>query len=470
MSYFPKVVIYDTSGCQIEIHTDVDGGKYLSVAAIQAVHVDSNNSSSGSGLAASASYVGISTSTLGIAGIQVSFYADQNCLLYIQQSGDNINWDISDSYDFRTTDNFGITVQSVSSYYRVVVVNNSPVATTVFRLQSLLCPIIEALPRSLNSYGNLKTSGGIIDEETGGRVETDGIGSLKTITPVRLVGVSFSGSTLDTNFWSASLTGSASATVGGTLILATGTTASSISRVTSVRKANKVPSASNQFRAVIRHINTPASNCVRRIGAYNSEEGFFFELNGATLGVGSRKAGVDTTIYSGSFSGNYGKSVVIDTNLRRLTITYGSYSVKFFINDVLLHTIINMNGLALTNTLSLPCRAEVYNMNGNITNNSSEVRFMCIVRLGELYGNTQNAYLGTNATSVLKYDAGILRRIIVTDNVGTIIAYDSVTGGGTIITSIDAAKVLGSIQFDTSFSNGLTIVVGSNAKCTVVYE
>jgi hypothetical protein len=469
MSYFPKVVIYDTSGSALEIHTDVDGEKYLGVATIQAIHVDPNNSISGSGIGISGSYVGMGTSTLGIAGIRVAFYADQNCILYVQQSIDNINWDISDPYDFRTTDIFGITVQTISSYYRIIVVNNSPVATTIFRLQSILCPIVEALPRSLNSYGHLQTSGGIIDEETGNRVETDGIGAIRTANLVRLVGVSFSGSTIDTNFWSTYLTGSASAIQGGELILSTGTSASSIARVTSVRKGNKIPGASNQFRAVIRHINTPSASCVRRIGAYDDQDGFFFELNGATLGVGSRKAGVDVLVSSGSFNGNYGKSVVTDTLLRRLTITYGSYSTKFFINDVLLHTISNMNSLAPTNTLNLPCRAEIYNVDGNITNNSVEIRFMCIVRLGELYGNTQNAYISTNTTTVLKYGAGILRRVIVTDNSGTLNVIDGI-GTGTTIASIDAAKVIGSIQFDTSFSNGLTVVSGTGAKCTVVYE
>lgn len=463
-------VIRDTSGCPIEVHTDVDGGRYLSVAAIQAIHVDPNNSISGSGLPASGSYVGIGTSTLGVSGIQLSFFADQNCMLYVQQSNDNINWDISDPYNFRTTSDFGITTQAVGTYYRIVVVNTSPVATTIFRLQSLLCPIVEALPRSLNSYGRLETSTGIIDEETGNRVETDGIGGLKTVNSVRLAGVSFSGSTLDTNFWSASLTGTGSITVGGEIILATGTTASSIARITSIRKANKVPSASNQFRAVIRHINAPASNCIRRIGAYGNLDGFFFELNGSILGVGSRKSGVDTTVYSGSFNGNLGKSVVTSTSLRRLTITYGSFSAKFFVNDMLLHTISNTDSLAPTNTLSLPCRAEIYNIDGNTTNNSSEVRFMCIVRLGELFGNTQNAYIGTNTTSILKYDAGILRSVIILDNAGTVSLYDSVGTATTPIAVIDAAKVVGHIPFDASFSNGLTVVTATNAKCTVVYE
>jgi hypothetical protein len=122
-----------------------------------------------------------------------------------------------------------------------------------------------------------------------------------------------------------------------------------------------------------------------------------------------------------------------------------------------------------TNTLTFPCRAEIYNVNGNVTNNSVEVRFMCIVRLGELFSNTQNSYISTNTTTILKYGAGILRRIIVTDNVGVVTLIDGI-GTGTTIAVIDAAKVIGSVQFDTSFSNGLTVVTGTNAKCTVVYE
>lgn len=70
----------------------------------------------------------------------------------------------------------------------------------------------------------------------------------------------------------------------------------------------------------------------------------------------------------------------------------------------------------------------------------------------------------------LKYGAGILQRIVVTDNAGTIVVYDNTTNSGTIIANIDAVKTVGSLDFGAPYNIGLTIVIGTNAKCTVIYE
>lgn len=68
-------------------------------------------------------------------------------------------WDISDVYNYYSaTNNFGVTVQAVNSYVRVRVINQTASPTTYFRLQTALCPIVEAVPRSLSSEGNLKTA------------------------------------------------------------------------------------------------------------------------------------------------------------------------------------------------------------------------------------------------------------------------------------------------------------------------
>lgn len=79
-------------------------------------------------------------------------------------------------------------------------------------------------------------------------------------------------------------------------------------------------------------------------------------------------------------------------------------------------------------------------------------------------------YIGTNTTTICKYGSGVLQRINITDNAGTLVVYDSVTATGTIIASIDAAKTVGTLEFNAPFSNGLTVVSGSGTKCTVIYE
>jgi len=72
---------------------------------------------------------------------------------------------------------------------------------------------------------------------------------------------------------------------------------------------------------------------------------------------------------------------------------------------------------------------------------------------------------------VIKYGAGTLHTIVNNDNSGSVIVYDNTAGSGTIIASIDLAKVLGTLTFNAPFSNGLTIVTtGAGAKITVTYE
>jgi len=82
----------------------------------------------------------------------------------------------------------------------------------------------------------------------------------------------------------------------------------------------------------------------------------------------------------------------------------------------------------------------------------------------------RSKYISTNTTTICKLGAGRLHRVIVTDNAGRITLYDSKTATGTIIAVIDAAKVFGSIEFSTSFSNGLTIVTAGGSKVSVIYE
>ena len=66
--------------------------------------------------------------------------------------------------------------------------------------------------------------------------------------------------------------------------------------------------------------------------------------------------------------------------------------------------------------------------------------------------------------------AGVLQKIVVTNNAGSIVAYDNTTNEGTVLANIDSSKTLGTLDFGAPYNDGLTIVVGSSAKCTVIYE
>lgn len=456
----------------VGVHKYVDDEYFLSTASIQSIFVDANNTNN-LNLTSENSYTfaGAATSTIGVNSIRWTLNTDKNATVYVEQSIDGVNWDISDSFDYYYINGGdGGSIKTVAQSYRMRVVLTGTEDTTSFRLECALTPISEPLPRALDTKGRLKVGSNIEDAETGVHVDVEPLGSLKTITPVLLAGTGFGGSTKDTNFWSEAVTGSGTVTQAGQIIIATGITPNSTSAYTSVRKGRKSPGSTNQFRAVAGLTTEPQANNIRRIGCYDAQDGFFFQVNGLIFGVGSRKGGVDTIVSSGSFNGNLGNTFSPELSLLRLVIDYNAVSAKFFINGVLLHTIYSLSAFPTTNSLTLPAKMENINSGGNTTNNTFTVRFASILRLGPLLTSGNYKYMGANGTYILKYGAGTLQTIVNTDNAGTVIAYDNITAAAPIISSIDTAKALGTLGFSAPFNTGLTIVVGGGAKITVVYE
>lgn len=140
----------------------IAGNRYLGVSTVQDIEVSASNSSTAN-LASAASFTGTSQTTLGAGAIQVVFFADQNFTLQVQQSQEDpgVNWNVVDSWTY-TANSTGVdaarTIQAVASSVRVVATNNGGSTTTVLRLQTVICPICDALPRGLTQLGNLKTA------------------------------------------------------------------------------------------------------------------------------------------------------------------------------------------------------------------------------------------------------------------------------------------------------------------------
>jgi hypothetical protein len=107
-----------------------------------------------------ASFTGIGETSLGVSGIKINFISDQVCRVQVQQSMDNVtdHWDVVDQFTSEAGIGEGRTFQVIGSYFRVVVTNITNTTTTYLRLQAVLCPVVEAVPRTLSNRGNQKTS------------------------------------------------------------------------------------------------------------------------------------------------------------------------------------------------------------------------------------------------------------------------------------------------------------------------
>jgi uncharacterized Zn-binding protein involved in type VI secretion len=302
---------------------------------------------------------------------------------------------------------------------------------------------------------------------------------LKTTETTRLVGSTFVGTTIDPNFWvSAVAAAGANTQTGGQVTSTTGTTANGSASLTSVRVARYYSTAGNFYRGVHRLPDAGTANNVRRWGAFDDNDGAFFQLSGTTFSIVTRKATVDTTVSSGSFNGPTGTTFTPGTNVRAYEIHWNNSTVWFYADNVLIHTA-SFPTTTWASTPSLKCRVQNVNSGGSTTNVSIETRTMAIARNGVAFTRPQYYNLANvNETRVLKYGPGTLHSIFVGDPAitGTITLYDNTAGSGSIISTLNTAdiNVVNALQFGQSgidFYNGLTYVSASNpGNVTFIYE
>jgi len=176
-------------------------------------------------------------------------------------------WDIKDSFVVNANDSFGVTVQAVNSYVRIRVQNISETTTTYFRLQTALCPIVEALPRSLDANGNFKVS--LKEDLQGNKIENSNLGEMQVVERSRIVGTQFDGSAVDTNFWTTSVATGTVAQAGSTVTITSGTASPHHAALYSNRRARFVTGTSSKYRAHIRLADTGTANVKRRWGIGN---------------------------------------------------------------------------------------------------------------------------------------------------------------------------------------------------------
>ena len=392
------------------------------------------------------------------------------------------HWDITYCFDYLYSvggKGMGETVQATQSYWRIRVINVGTATTTYFRVAGVLCPIATPLPSALSHDGRLNVVATLVGSQNEGRHVWVNPTNEIAISPVyRMVGTAFEGSTLDDNFWDDDecLRDGTVVASNGEIKLLTNTTAAGLSILQSVRKARFVAGSAMIFEGAYNFKTALTANNTRRVGAYtldgslDVEDGFFFQVSGTTTSVGYARDGSVTLVNSGSFNGKLGLgwSVTADTYYK-MSIEYTPMGAFWYINGVLLHKISAGHPSAY---MTLPITME--NENVGI---DTAIELHCvgayIGRQGELYTNPTYKWIATNGTHILKYGAGVLHKIIVSDNKGSVSIYDNTSAAAPIIAILDTAQganPMGSVEFNAPFNTGLTIVTASDIYVTVVYE
>lgn len=534
---------------------------------LQNVIEDTNNGSTAN-LASGAIFVGTATSTLGVAGIQVSLKSDQNCEIHVYQApstslvdgkgttaanntttmtgtgteflneveiGDTIvfdsggtpqtkviasitsdtvldvtvaftggsltgktyqhyPWDVDDEYDYQANREFGVTTQAINSYVRVTVQNIGSSTTSYLRLQTALCPIVEAVPRSLSEEGNLKVGVYEIEDEVGSKVRISPNGALSLCKSVRLAGVTFSGTTIDANFWTwAGANNGSGVQTGGQFELRTITapatsSANGASALQSVRSGRYVNGVPNLCRMQVDFGGAAIANNTKRWGCFTGTagsptDGAMFELINQAQSVAVYTGGTPTRISNGSFNGDYGRTIPTPTSvaagIQTFEIIYNSRYVYFYFNNVLVHKL-EAATAPWSSTLSFPLRAENYNTASSTTDTSLKIRSFVILRYGEQVSQPTSYYHAAGVTAAagvnLKFSSGNIHSITFQSlNNSVITLSDSLTVLTPIIfATTGIAAVTQPVTIDLRgipFFAGLRLgVIGANSTVTVIYE
>lgn len=527
----------------------------------QNVVADTNNSYS-SNIVVGVPFVGSATSSLGVAGIQVSLKTDQNCLVYVEQApdtslhngkgtvsannsttltgsgteftrelhiGDTIvfdsggtpqtktvteiasdtsltvdtaftggslsgktyqhyAWDISDEYEYLASqNNFGVTVQAVNSYVRVRVINTGSATTSYFRLQTALCPIVEAMPRALDEHGHLKVKIEHISDEYGFEVENTPIGEMRVAEPTRLAGTNFdlngNSGAVDNNFWTPVVSNNGTIVQSaGEVILSTNTTSPNGTAILhSVRRSRYVSGSSMCYRAVVA-LSAGATNNKRRWGVgWGSSmptitDGAWFQLDGTEFSVNTQLANGavnKVTIFNGELGATYTPS----TDIATYEIYWTNSSVWFVIGGIVLHKV-SASSDKWSSTMSPYIYFDNVNSNNIQTDHTLKCRVASIRRLGSLLTQPSSYYQALGqAGATLKFGAGNVHSVVISRavNNAVITLSDSTTTTTPVRWAMTAGAAINApISIDLKgmpFFDGLRLTTsGANSEVTVIYE
>ena len=308
------------------------------------------------------------------------------------------------------------------------------------------------------------------------------LSDVRVAEATRVVGAQFSGTTVDSNFWTSTVANSATITQAASEItLTSGVNTAASAQLHSFRRARVIAGISQQWRGGIQVNNIGIANNTRIWGiAWGATmptitDGAYFKLSGTTFQVATLKGGSETAVSSGSFNGSTGTGAngtyTMTTSAATYEIYYTQTAVQFVINGVLIHTV-SASTTTWSNDINQHCYLSNIN-SGNTTSVSLEARFSVIRRFGKAESAPTYARISTATTTILKYGAGMLHKIIVnnpTNNAITV--YNNSAASGDIIAIIDpdVSTTPFYLDYHVPFGTGLTIVTAGTADLTIIYE
>jgi len=481
-----KTQLVDASGNVVHFTQDIAGDWHSGVHAIQTALVSAGNSSTAN-LAAGATFTGTGVSCTGGNCVHIVLKTDKDCLVYVDQSTDNTNWDIADPFEYNAqVDNFGLPVKLVSDYFRVRVTNINSATTTYFRLSTTLVPISEPLPRSLDSEGHLMTAIHGSYDHFNFRAAYTPNQETRVIIPSIQIGARFEGTTLDPNYWSTTVANGGTITqANGFATLATNTTANGSAKLYSRTRGRYAPSQSHACRIVAYLSDVTVAGNTRVWGSvYGSTmpsilDGAYFRLNSTNgLSVITTKTGSATVVSSGSFNGAYGASLTLSSDqIYLFEIFFNSRFVWFTVNGKLLHTV-SATTTTWADTQEFYLYSSNINTGGASTNTTLNILSHCMITLSEPDAAIHSYFQqGTTAGVVLKYGAGSIHGAIVSGvaNNSQILLYDNTAASGTVIWD-SGPMAANTAPFSLDFNNdqfniGLTLVIsGAASNFKVIYD
>lgn len=313
---------------------------------------------------------------------------------------------------------------------------------------------------SLNSQGSLTTAE--LDPQSRAQHRT----SLKRYSldsdPLRLMGDSFTRG-VDTGLWTITATTSGTITQGvGEQILDTGLLANGGVQMQTSRTWYYQSNTSHNMTCGVRIPDAPGTDYSnRRWGCYDLQNGYFFYLWGTLLGVGSKKVGIDTLIPVLQWNLTT-TPYILDSNKHIYEIEYVADHVLFLIDQVAVHQMEAAVSTPRTSVLDFPLRFGITNLNNQAVSVKMALRECSLIRFGgQEDSRPRFLNISTASTTTLKPGPGTLEHVIVnTAQLGSQVQlFDSLTGSGTPIATIDTSNSAKVLTYDLDFSTGLTVVV-----------